>query len=60
MEKVNVNGGAIALGHPIGASGARILVALLHEIKKRNVQYGLATLCVGGGMGITTIVERIE
>jgi acetyl-CoA C-acetyltransferase len=59
MTKVNVNGGAIALGHPIGASGARILATLLHEMQKRNVQYGLATLCVGGGMGITTIVESV-
>ncbi|MEL7624499.1 MAG: acetyl-CoA C-acetyltransferase [Clostridiales bacterium] len=57
-EKVNVNGGAIALGHPVGASGCRILVTLLHEMKKRNAKRGLATLCVGGGMGVTTIVER--
>ncbi|MDI3547518.1 MAG: acetyl-CoA C-acetyltransferase [Halanaerobiales bacterium] len=57
-EKVNVNGGAIALGHPIGASGARILVTLLHEMKKRDVKYGLATLCIGGGQGVATIVER--
>ena len=56
--KVNVNGGAIALGHPIGASGARILVTLLHEMQKRDVKYGLATLCIGGGMGIAMIVER--
>ena len=48
-EKVNVNGGAIALGHPIGASGARILVTLLHELRRRNGTYGLATLCIGGG-----------
>jgi len=58
MEKVNVNGGAIALGHPIGASGARILVTLLHEMKKRNSKYGLATLCIGGGMGTSLIVKR--
>lgn len=57
--KVNVNGGAIALGHPVGASGARIVVTLLHEMQKRQVQRGLATLCVGGGMGVSTIVERI-
>lgn len=57
MEKVNVNGGAIALGHPIGASGARILVTLIHEMKKREVKYGLATLCIGGGQGISMIVE---
>jgi acetyl-CoA C-acetyltransferase len=55
---VNVNGGAIALGHPIGASGARILVTLLHEMKKRDSKYGLATLCIGGGMGEAVIVKR--
>ena len=59
LEKVNVNGGAIALGHPIGASGARIFVTLLHEMKKRQARYGLATLCVGGGMGGAMIVERM-
>ena len=58
VEKVNVNGGAIALGHPIGASGARVLVTLLHEMQKRNVRKGLATLCIGGGMGIAMCVER--
>lgn len=57
-EKVNVNGGAIALGHPVGASGARILVTLLHEMKKRDSKLGLATLCIGGGMGTTVIVKR--
>jgi acetyl-CoA C-acetyltransferase len=57
-EKVNVNGGAIALGHPIGASGARVLVTLLHEMQKRNAKKGLATLCIGGGMGIAMCVER--
>ncbi len=57
MDKVNVNGGAIALGHPIGASGARILVTLLHEMKKRSSKYGLATLCIGGGMGTSLVVE---
>jgi acetyl-CoA C-acetyltransferase len=56
--KVNVNGGAIALGHPIGASGARVLVTLLHEMGKRNVKKGLATLCIGGGMGIAMCIER--
>lgn len=56
-EKVNVNGGAIALGHPIGASGARILVTLLHALQHRGLKRGLATLCIGGGMGIATIVE---
>src|SRR5215470_17964679 len=58
IEKVNVNGGAIALGHPIGASGARVLVTLLHEMQRRNVRRGLATLCIGGGMGIAMCVER--
>ena len=58
MEKVNVNGGAIALGHPVGASGCRILVTLLYEMQKRNAKRGLATLCIGGGMGCATIVER--
>ena len=57
-EKVNVNGGAIALGHPIGASGARILVTLLHEMQKRDSKKGLATLCIGGGMGIAMCLER--
>ena len=56
--KVNVNGGAIALGHPIGASGARVLVTLLHEMQKRNAKKGLATLCIGGGMGIAMCLER--
>ena len=57
-EKVNVNGGAIALGHPIGASGTRILVTLLHEMIKRDTKKGLATLCIGGGMGIAMCIER--
>lgn len=58
-EKVNVNGGAIALGHPIGASGARILVTLLHALEQRGLKRGLATLCIGGGQGYATVVERI-
>ena len=58
MDIVNVNGGAIALGHPVGASGARILVTLLHEMRRRNARKGLATLCIGGGMGIAMCVER--
>lgn len=58
-EKVNVNGGAIALGHPIGASGARILVSLLHEMQRRDVHKGLATLCIGGGQGIALAIERM-
>ena len=57
-EKVNVNGGAIALGHPIGASGARIVVTLLNELKKMNGKKGLATLCIGGGMGISMCIEK--
>ncbi len=57
-EKTNVNGGAIALGHPVGTSGARIVVTLLHEMKKRNLHLGLATLCVGGGQGAAIIIER--
>ena len=57
-SKVNVNGGAIAIGHPIGASGGRVLVTLLFEMQKRNAKKGLATLCIGGGMGIALCVER--
>lgn len=59
-EKLNVNGGAIALGHPVGASGCRILVTLLHAMKARDAKTGLATLCIGGGMGCSTIVKRGE
>ncbi len=58
--KTNVNGGAIALGHPIGASGARVLVTLLYEMMRVNAGKGLATLCVGGGMGVAMAVERIK
>ncbi|MCV6547372.1 MAG: acetyl-CoA C-acetyltransferase [Cohaesibacter sp.] len=58
VEKVNVNGGAIAIGHPIGASGCRVLVTLLHEMKRRDAKKGLATLCIGGGMGVALTVER--
>lgn len=58
-DKVNVNGGAIALGHPIGASGTRVLVTLLHELKKREGRYGLATLCIGGGQGVAMVVENL-
>ena len=58
-ELLNVNGGAIALGHPIGASGARILTTLLHEMAKRDVELGLAGMCIGGGQGIAMIVERV-
>ncbi|MBP2659001.1 MAG: acetyl-CoA acetyltransferase, partial [Firmicutes bacterium] len=58
-EKVNIHGGAVALGHPLGASGARILVTLLHAMEQRNAKLGLATLCIGGGQGVATIVERM-
>ena len=58
-DKINVNGGAIAIGHPIGASGARILVTLLYEMKKRGLKKGLATLCIGGGMGVALCVEMV-
>ena len=58
-DKVNVNGGAIAMGHPLGATGAMILGILIDELHRRKLRYGLATLCVGGGMGIATIVERV-
>ena len=57
-EKVNVNGGAIALGHPIGASGCRVLVTLLHEMIRRDAKKGLATLCIGGGQGVALAIER--
>jgi acetyl-CoA C-acetyltransferase len=57
-DRVNVNGGAIAIGHPIGASGARVLVTLLHEMARRDAHKGLATLCIGGGMGVAMCVER--
>lgn len=60
QDKVNVNGGAIAFGHPLGASGARILTTLVHEMKKRKVRYGLATMCVGVGQGISAIIENID
>ncbi|MGU4049284.1 acetyl-CoA C-acyltransferase, partial [Pseudomonas aeruginosa] len=58
-SKVNVNDGAIAMGHPLGATGCIILGTLLDELERRNLRYGLATLCVGGGMGIATIIERV-
>ena len=57
-SKVNVNGGAIAIGHPIGASGCRILVTLLHEMQRRDARKGIASLCIGGGMGVALCVER--
>ena len=58
-EIVNVNGSGVGLGHPVGATGTRIVVTLLHEMARRNNKYGLATLCVGGGMGMTLILERL-
>ncbi len=58
LSKLNVNGGAIALGHPVGCSGARILVSLLYEMQKEDVHTGLATLCVGGGMGCSAVVKK--
>ncbi len=58
-EKVNVNGGAIAIGHPLGASGARILTTLVHELVRREGRYGLATMCIGVGQGISTVIERV-
>ena len=57
-EKVNVNGGAIALGHPLGCSGARLLTTLLHEMERRDVRYGLVTMCIGFGQGTATIIDR--
>ena len=59
MDKINVNGGAIAMGHPIGATGAIILGTLLDELERRQLRYGVATLCVGGGMGVATVIERL-
>jgi acetyl-CoA acetyltransferase family protein len=59
QAKVNVNGGAIALGHPLGCSGARILATLVHEMKRRGSRYGVATMCIGVGQGIATVVERV-
>jgi acetyl-CoA C-acetyltransferase len=60
QDILNVNGGAIALGHPIGATGARIIVTLMHEMLRRKVRYGLATLCIGGGQGSTVILENLK
>jgi acetyl-CoA C-acetyltransferase len=60
MDIINVNGGAVALGHPVGSSGCRIIVTLMHEMKKRGLKYGLATLCIAGGMGQATIIEMCD
>ena len=59
-ERVNVNGGAIALGHPLGATGAMLMSTLLHELERQRKRYGLVTLCVGAGMGTATVIERID
>jgi acetyl-CoA acetyltransferase len=59
QERVNVNGGAIAIGHPLGASGARIITTLTHELRRRGGRYGLATMCIGVGQGISTVIERV-
>lgn len=59
LDKVNVNGGAIALGHPLGATGAMILGTLIDELERQDKRYGLVTLCVGGGMGVATVIERL-
>ena len=60
MRKVNVNGGAIALGHPLGATGARLMTTLLHELERSGGRYGLQTMCCGGGLGTATIIERLD
>ena len=60
LDKVNVNGGAIALGHPLGATGSILMTKLIHEMERKGVKYGLVTLCIGGGQGITTIVENCQ
>jgi acetyl-CoA C-acetyltransferase len=59
LERLNVNGGAIALGHPIGATGARIVVTLVHEMNRRNAKRGIATLCISGGMGLALLLESL-
>jgi acetyl-CoA acetyltransferase len=59
-ERVNVNGGAIALGHPLGMSGARLVTMLVHELHRRKARYGLATMCIGVGQGIATVIERLD
>jgi acetyl-CoA acyltransferase len=60
MRKVNVNGGAIALGHPVGATGARLMTSLVNELERSNTRYGLQTMCCGGGLGTATIIERLD
>jgi acetyl-CoA acyltransferase len=58
-EKLNVNGGAIALGHPLGVSGARLVLTILHELGRRKARYGIVTMCIGGGMGAAALIERV-
>ena len=60
MDIINVNGGAVALGHPVGSSGSRIIVTLMYEMKRRGLKYGLATLCIAGGMGQATVIEMCD
>ena len=60
MDIINVNGGAIALGHPVGSSGSRIIISLMYEMKRRGLKYGLATLCIAGGMGQATVIEMCD
>jgi acetyl-CoA acetyltransferase len=60
MSKININGGAIALGHPLGSSGSRIIITLLNEMEKQNKKYGLATMCIGVGQGIATVIETVS
>ena len=59
-DRVNVNGGAVALGHPVGATGARLLVTLLHELERTEGRYGVATMCAGGGLGAAAVIERVS
>jgi acetyl-CoA C-acetyltransferase len=59
FERTNVNGSGIALGHPVGATGARIMATLLHEMERRDVQFGLETMCIGGGQGMAAVIERV-
>ena len=59
-EKLNVNGGAIALGHPVGSTGSRIVITLMHELQKRGGRYGIASLCVGGGQGMAILIENLQ
>ena len=60
ISKVNISGGAIALGHPLGASGARVITTLITNLKRRNMKYGVASLCIGGGMGIAILIKNVD